>query len=215
VAIKDDGAHPYSFVNGAFDELVHDTAGWSTGDTLRLEVWTITTNTARLTVFRNGTALFAHDDASHIITGGGQPGIGLHASTAIALDDWRGGEVNETGSNWSPDQRFGENAAVTANQGGVSADRRRRILLERNTCGADQYSEIRITGGIGDWTGVSVRGNVAPCTGLLAGRQERRDLSVLFGEPGVPPCWPRTQPSGPPATCCDSKCGPSRRIPLA
>ena len=42
----------YSFVNGAFHQLVHDANGWSTGDTLRLEVRTVAANTARLTVYR-------------------------------------------------------------------------------------------------------------------------------------------------------------------
>jgi hypothetical protein len=43
-------------------------------------------------VYRNGAVLFSHDDASHFIESG-QPGIGLYASTAIALDDWEGGAV--------------------------------------------------------------------------------------------------------------------------
>ena len=53
---------------------------------------TVAANTARLTVYRNGTALFTHDDASHFIADG-QPGLGLFATTAISLDDWRGGEA--------------------------------------------------------------------------------------------------------------------------
>jgi hypothetical protein len=79
-------------VNGVFHLLVHDPTIWATGDMLRLEVRTIAPNVARLTVHRNGTWLFNHDDASHFLAGG-QPGIGLYATTAIALDDWEGGAL--------------------------------------------------------------------------------------------------------------------------
>ena len=92
LAVKGDGAYLYSFVNGAFHLLAQDATIWATGDTLRLEVRTIATSTARLTVSRNGVPLFTHDDASHFIAGG-QPGIGLYATTAIALDDWEGGTL--------------------------------------------------------------------------------------------------------------------------
>jgi Concanavalin A-like lectin/glucanases superfamily/Putative esterase len=93
VAVKDDGAYLYSFVNGVFYELVHDATPWSTGDVLRLEARTVATNTARLTVHRNDVVLFTHDDAAYFIAGG-QPGIGLYASGAMALDDWEGGTLN-------------------------------------------------------------------------------------------------------------------------
>ena len=92
LALKADGAHLYSFVNGVFHELVHDGSNWSTGDTLRLEVRTIATSTARLTVYRNGSPLFTYDDADHFIPDG-QPGIGLYATTATSLDDWQGGTL--------------------------------------------------------------------------------------------------------------------------
>ena len=48
--------------------------------------------TARPTVFRNGQPLFTADDTEHFIVTG-QPGIGMYASTAMALDDWKGGEL--------------------------------------------------------------------------------------------------------------------------
>jgi hypothetical protein len=92
LAVKGDGASLYSFVNGAFHLLVQDATIWATGDTLRLEVRTVASNTARLMVYRNGVLLFTHDDASHFIASG-QPGIGLYATTAIALDDWEGGTL--------------------------------------------------------------------------------------------------------------------------
>jgi hypothetical protein len=59
---------------------------------LRLDVVTVATNTARLTVSRNGNGLVTVDDAAHFIANG-QPGIGLYAGTAVALDAWEGGSV--------------------------------------------------------------------------------------------------------------------------
>lgn len=186
LAIKEDGAHLYSFVNGVFHELVHDGTGWATGDTLRLEVRTVATNTARLTVYRNGSALFAHDDASHFIASG-QPGIGLFATTAISLDDWRGGEATGApamatpggvsaeddfnrsdgalGPNWTTDPVFGTGAAVSGNQVASPPSGGGAFFWAANNFGADQFSQIRITGEIGDFTGVVVRGRVAPSQG--------------------------------------------------
>jgi len=184
VAIKEDGAHLYSFVNGVFHELVHDVTGWTTDDTLRLEVRTVATSTARLTVSRNGIALFTHDDASHFIASG-QPGIGLFASTAISLDDWRGGEATGApamvtpgassaeddfnrpdgalGPNWTADPAFGTGAAVAGNQVASPPSGGGAFFWSANSFGADQYSQIRITGAIGDFTGVAVR--AAPSRG--------------------------------------------------
>jgi hypothetical protein len=95
LAIKGDGAYLYSFVNGAFHLLVHDPTGWSTGDTLRLEARTVAPNVARLTVYRNGSPVFAYDDAGYFIESG-DPGIGLFATTTVSLDDWEGGAFTST-----------------------------------------------------------------------------------------------------------------------
>jgi hypothetical protein len=62
------------------------------GDVLRVEVRTVAAGTARLTVYRNGTVLFTHDDAAYFIADG-QPGIGMYATGAMALDDWKGGKL--------------------------------------------------------------------------------------------------------------------------
>jgi hypothetical protein len=43
-------------------------------------------------VYRNVAVLFSLDEGAGVIASG-QPGIGLYASTAIALDDWEGGAV--------------------------------------------------------------------------------------------------------------------------
>ena len=93
VAMKADGAYLYALLNGSFYQLAHDPTSWSTGDVLKLSVRTVDTSTARLTVYRNGTPLFTHDEVTHFI-GSGYPGIGLYASTAVSLDDWQGGELS-------------------------------------------------------------------------------------------------------------------------
>jgi Concanavalin A-like lectin/glucanases superfamily/Putative esterase len=93
VAIKEDGAHLFSFVGGEFHELSYDATPWSTGDVLRVEAQTIAANTARLTVYRNGSVLFTHEDATYFIANG-HPGIGMFATTAMALDDWEGGRLS-------------------------------------------------------------------------------------------------------------------------
>jgi hypothetical protein len=203
VAIKEDGAHLYSFVDGAFHELVHDTTGWTTGDDLRLEVRTVATNTARLTVYRNGTALFGHDDASHFIAAG-QPGIGLFATTAISFDDWHGGEVNGAagavvpggssaqddfnrpdgtlGASWAVDPTFGSGAAISGNQVASPSAGGGGFVWIANSFGSDQYSQIRITGAAGDWTGVAVRARVAPSQGYwLAVKGDGAHLYALVG----------------------------------
>ena len=92
VALKPDGAYLYALVNDVFYLLVHDATHWSTGNVLRLEVRTVAANTARLTVYRNGSPLFTYDDADSFIESG-QPGIGLYATTAMSLDDWAGGKL--------------------------------------------------------------------------------------------------------------------------
>src|SRR6185295_6531430 len=89
--VKPDGAYVYSYVNGVFHQLVFDPTPWATGDVLRLEARTVAANTARLTVYRNGSLLFTVDDADHFIASG-QPGIGMYAGAAVALDAWQGGK---------------------------------------------------------------------------------------------------------------------------
>jgi hypothetical protein len=91
-AVKADGVYLYALVNGVFYQLVQGVTPWATGDVLRLAVQTIGSATARLTIYRNENVLFTYDDAEHFIESG-QPGIGLHATTSVALDDWAGGEL--------------------------------------------------------------------------------------------------------------------------
>jgi hypothetical protein len=198
VAIKADGAYLYSFVNGAFSQLAHDATAWSTGDTLRLEVRTVASSTARLTVHRNGSPLLTVDDASHFI-GSGNPGLGLYASTAISLDDWRGGELSGAqqavvagassarddfnrangglGSSWATDPSWGAGVTVFGNQAGAQLYGGGAHFWNADSFEADQYSQIKITGAIGDWVGVSVRGRVSPGQGYwLAIKADGADL---------------------------------------
>ena len=86
------GTDLYSSGN-SFTQLVHDPRPWTTGDVLRLEVQTLVRNTAHLTVYRNGTALFSYDDTANFVANG-QPGIGLRAGVAnMSIDDWEGGAL--------------------------------------------------------------------------------------------------------------------------
>jgi hypothetical protein len=104
VAVKPDGAYLYA---SPLAELAHDPTIWASGDVLRLEVQTVAPGTARLTVYRNATALFSYDDVGHFVASG-RPGIGLHDSTgSMSLDDWEGGDIasgpnaHETMSPWA------------------------------------------------------------------------------------------------------------------
>jgi hypothetical protein len=183
VAVKPGGAFLYAYVGGAFHQLFHDPRAWSTGDVLRVEVRTIAASTARLTVLRNGAVLFTHDDAAHFIADG-QPGIGLWASAAVALDDWAAGEAagsappdpseglddfnrapGDLGPNWTGDPVLGAGLAIMGNQ--VSADfgQSGAAYWSAGPGEADQYAQVRLTGTIGDWVGVVVRASTAPSQG--------------------------------------------------
>jgi hypothetical protein len=193
VAVKADGAYLYSFVNDVFHELVYDTTLWVTGDILRLEVQTVAANTARLTVYRNGSALFTYDDAEYFIASG-QPGIGVYATAAMALDEWEGGELEPDqpplpptptpppppptssqddfnradgalGLNWKRDPAWGSGTAIADNQVVSTLSNGGAYYWNAHMFEADQYSQITITGDIGVWTGVVVRGKVAPAQG--------------------------------------------------
>ena len=85
----------YALMGGVFHELVHDAGNWQTGDRLRLEVATVDAGTARLAVYRNGGLVFSHDETEDLI-GGGRRGLGIGSDPALALDDWRGGRVDQT-----------------------------------------------------------------------------------------------------------------------
>jgi hypothetical protein len=174
--VKHDGAYLYAYVNGQFHVLHHDPSLWSTGDRLRLEVQTIAPATARLTVYRNGNVLVTHTDGSTFI-GEGQPGVGLFAGTAIALDDWRGGELTAApgmaadafdredgslGANWTTDPTWGSGATIMGQQVGAPLFDGGALFWTGTTFGADQFSQVRISGAIGDWVGVAVRGTVSP-----------------------------------------------------
>jgi hypothetical protein len=185
LAVKGDGAHLYALVDGVFHELVHDATGWSSGDTLRVEVRTVAPGTARLTVYRNGIVLFTHDDSGHFIAEG-QPGLGLFASTTVSVDAWRGGELNglelgathatsavddfnradgDLGSSWTRDPTWGGGGTISGNQVGSALSYGGAFFWSAHGFAANQYSQIRLTGTIGDWVGVAVRGKVSPAQG--------------------------------------------------
>ena len=178
-------------MNDVFYLLVHDTTQWSTGNVLRLEVRTVTANTARLTVYRNGSPLFTYDDADSFI-GSGQPGIGLYATTAMSLDDWAGGKIEpgdpppsppppppgpssaqddfnradgDLGPDWLRDPWWGAGLSISANKVVATLGNGGAYYWDAHMFEADQYSQIKIAGAIGDWMGVSVRARRSPSQG--------------------------------------------------
>jgi hypothetical protein len=188
VSIKNDGAYLYSFLNDQFYLLVHDSTAWATGDTLRLAVRTVGANAARLSVRRNGNVLFTHDDTAHFIESG-NPGIGLFAATDVSLDDWQGGELSDSedlspqappvtaarddfdrpdgmlGPNWISDPQWGSSGSVMGNRVSAPMFTGGTHLWAAHNFGVDQYSQVKLTGTIGDWAGVTVRGRVSPGQG--------------------------------------------------
>ena len=184
LSVKSDGVDLYSFLNGEFYFLAHDSTHWASGDTLRLEVRTVGARVARLSVRRNGSVLFTYDDADHFIESG-NPGIGLFATTNVSLDDWRGGELNGVeaptpltiagdnfdradgglGPNWTVDPTWGNGGSVTRNRVSAAIGNGGAYLWTANSFGADQYSQIRLTGAVGDSVGVAVRGRISPGQG--------------------------------------------------
>ena len=152
------------------------------GDRLRLEVATVDAGTARLAVYRNGGLVFSHDETEDLI-GGGRPGLGIGSDPALALDDWRGGRLDqmppgppsEPGpsligeeqdstiwmANW---ESCGKLIHSGARDWWCGRGRRRALgsgeaYWMGNDLGPDHYSEIQISGGIGAWQGVMVRGS--------------------------------------------------------
>jgi len=181
--VKGDGVHLQAFDGAAFHALGHVPTAWSTGDVLRLEARTVAAGTAQLTVLRNGSPVLAYDDVEHFIDGG-QPGIGLQATSAVSLDDWQGGELppppppppsgpaddfdrddGPLGQNWVNAPEFGSGAFISGHRVVPASSSGGAYFWSATTLGADQYSQITIAGDIGTWTGVAVRGGVSPPQG--------------------------------------------------
>jgi hypothetical protein len=173
LAIKTDGARLYAFSNGVFQELVYNSTTWAIGDTVRLEVRTLRPGVARLTVYRNGSLLFAHDDTAYFIPTG-QPGFGLFGSTTV--DDWRGGELDVAGDqfdrsdgglglDWTRDETWGSGGSIAGQQVSSPHLTGGAFLWTATAFGEDQYSQLRLSGVIADWAGVAVRGHIGPTHG--------------------------------------------------
>jgi len=69
------------------------------------------------------------------------------------------------GPNWAIDPLWGAGIVVAGHQVGSSLQDGGAHFWTSNSFGADQYSQIKITGTIADWVGVSVRGQASPGQG--------------------------------------------------
>ena len=69
------------------------------------------------------------------------------------------------GSKWMIDPLWGPGTEISGNQVTASVGDGGAYYWNAGALGADQYSQIRITGDIGVWTGVSVRGSASPSQG--------------------------------------------------
>ena len=167
---------------------------------------TIAVGTGRLTVHRNGSPLFSYDDASHFI-GSGRPGIGMHATTAISLDDWEGGELlpgqvalppnpstarddfnradGGLGSAWRGDPLWGSGMTISANQ--VQSSVGNGGAYYWNGWAFGQTSTRRF--GSRGYRGVDRGGGQGhrAVAGVLGGGQGRRCMALFVpGERGLP-----------------------------
>jgi hypothetical protein len=77
----------------------------------------------------------------------------------IAHDDFDRTE-GELGPNWTTDPSWGSGLSISGNK--VVAATAGGSYWNANTFGDDQYSQIRLTGTVGSWSGVIVRGNLRP-----------------------------------------------------
>jgi hypothetical protein len=205
VAVKADGAHLYSYTDGVFRELAYDATPWSAGDVLRLEVRTVAPGTARLSVLRNGAPLLVADDAETFIENG-DPAIGMHGPGA--LDDWAGGALDAAtppppppppppassaqddferadgalGASWLADPAWGNGASLAGGAVVCAPSNGAAYYWAADAFGADQYSQITLSGEIADWTGVVVRGAVSPAQGYwVAVKPDGAHLYSLSG----------------------------------
>ena len=89
---------------------------------------------------------------------------GLQAMRYTASDNFNRAD-GALGPNWATDPVWGAGVVVAGNHAGSALYGGGAYFWNANSFGADQYSQIRITGAIGDWVGVSVRGQVSPGQG--------------------------------------------------
>jgi hypothetical protein len=85
--------------------------------------------------------------------------------TPIVQDDFNRAD-GDLGPNWTRDPTWGSGLSISGNE--VVAASSGVHYWNANTFGADQYSEIRLTGAVGSWSGVIVRGNPRPAPFYLA-----------------------------------------------
>src|SRR5437867_3769830 len=81
-----------------------------------------------------------------------------------ARDDFNRLDGN-IGPDWSIVPYWGSGLSIAANQVGAPLSQSGGHYWNANLFGADQYSQVTLTGAIGDWTGVSVRGGIFSAQG--------------------------------------------------
>jgi hypothetical protein len=154
---------------------------------------------------RTGGATRPHSWASGWLS---EAVTGLQAMRYTASDDFNRADGG-LGPNWAMDPVWGAGIAVAGNQAGAALYDGGAHFWSANRFGADQYSQITVTGAIGDWLGVSARGRVSPGQGYwLALKADGAHLystacSMSSCTTGVP---------GRPETRSDSRFAPSRRV---
>jgi hypothetical protein len=89
---------------------------------------------------------------------------GLQEMRYTARDDFNRPDGG-LGPNWTIDPFFGTGLSISGSQVGSPIFQSGAYYWNANLFGADQYSQIKLTGAIGDWMGVSVRGGVSSAQG--------------------------------------------------
>lgn len=91
-------------------------------------------------------------------------GVAYPVSTPPVHDNFDRAD-GELGPNWTKDTSWGSGLSISGNK--VVATSSGVHYWNANTFGADQYSQIRLTGAVGSWSGVFVRGNPRPAAFYL------------------------------------------------
>jgi hypothetical protein len=84
----------------------------------------------------------------------------------VARDDFNRAD-GDLGANWAKDPLWGAGLLISGNKVSSPMSSGGTSYWNGKVIGADQYSQIKITGEIGVWTGVFVRGKVSPSQGYV------------------------------------------------
>jgi concanavalin A-like lectin/glucanase superfamily protein/putative esterase len=116
------------------------------------------------------------NDVQYLMTGGatrvhswtsgwlGEALAGLQSMRYTARDDFNRPD-GDLGSNWTRDPFWGAGLSISGNHVGSPISQGGAYYWNANIFGDDQFSQVKLTGAVGDWTGVSVRGGVLSAQG--------------------------------------------------